>query len=107
MQGGSGDPIRLCGVVTREADLQDVDQTFEGDNTVMMQQVAKALLDGKNGKNGASQPPRIADAALQDHEALSLLLAYRSSRHDCALMPLPRLAEVGAWRGRKGRSPVC
>lgn len=42
---------------------QDVDVTFEGDNTVMMQQVAKVLLDAalsdakRNNGNGVAPPP--------------------------------------------------
>lgn len=35
--------------------VQDVDQTFEGDNTVMMQQVTKALLD-----QAKTKPPRLS-----------------------------------------------
>lgn len=55
----------------------NVDTTFEGDNTVMMQQVAKALVDAA-AKTGARQvsPPRVnvTDLGL---DCVSLLLTWR------------------------------
>ncbi len=58
--------------------MQDVDQTFEGDNSVMMQQVSKALLEAAASKPPRASPPHVeGDAALLDHSTLLQLLQFR------------------------------
>lgn len=59
--------------------MQDIDQTFEGDNSVMMQQVSKALLETASKSTARLAPPQVADASLTDHNALRQLLKYRSA----------------------------
>lgn len=56
----------------------DVDVTFEGDNTVMMQQVAKALLESKSVPRQAPSPPPGPLAVGPDvtHQLLALM-AFR------------------------------
>ncbi|PSC76022.1 acyl-oxidase [Micractinium conductrix] len=58
----------------------NVDTTFEGDNTVLMQQVAKALIDqaAKAGMTAPPPPPATgAAAALGSAEGLGALLDWR------------------------------
>eukprot|EP00775_Hariotina_reticulata_P009656 gene9656-9816_t len=61
----------------------DVDVTFEGDNTVMMQQVARALLDDKSTPAalvGATQRVPLANSpSICSQQLLSVLKLYESS----------------------------
>ena len=58
-------------------DMQDVDQTFEGDNSVMMQQVSKSLLEAATKKPPVLSTPSVTDSSLTDHSALLQLLQFR------------------------------
>jgi hypothetical protein len=55
----------------------DVDVTFEGDNTVMMQQVAKALLDTASKTFTRPTPPMITSSSFGSAGAVLSLLAFR------------------------------
>ncbi|KAL3161189.1 hypothetical protein ABBQ38_009556 [Trebouxia sp. C0009 RCD-2024] len=55
----------------------DVDVTFEGDNTVMMQQVSKALLDTFMKRPKKPQAVSVAPGAVAAPEAIGQLLQYR------------------------------
>lgn len=58
--------------------MQDIDQTFEGDNSVMMQQVSKALLDLAAKSPPQPQKPQISDSnLLMDPQTLQKLLQFR------------------------------
>lgn len=102
----------------------NVDATFEGDNTVMMAQVAKALVDtaGKGGAAAPPPPPRVADvAALADAgtgaDTVIALLQYKcapstpcalSSGCVCCSAQGARTHEVHreiVWRWCAGRTP--
>ena len=65
--------------------VQDVDQTFEGDNTVMMQQVAKALIDQVETKAPAKSDISVQD--LTNPSSISSLLHLRSARHSLCFSP--------------------
>lgn len=57
----------------------NVDVTFEGDNTVMMQQVAKSLID--SGMKKSQQPPVLSSSARHENlglECIKALLTWRS-----------------------------
>ena len=58
-------------------DMQDVDQTFEGDNSVMMQQVSKALLEAATKTPPVLSTPSVTDSSLTNHSALLQLLQFR------------------------------
>ncbi len=55
----------------------DIDVTFEGDNTVLMQQVAKALLDTAMRSPSMPSAPSVPVQALADPASIQALLAYR------------------------------
>ena len=57
--------------------MQDVDQTFEGDNSVMMQQVSKALLGAATKTPPVLSTPSVTDSSLSNHCALLQLLQFR------------------------------
>lgn len=57
----------------------NVDTTFEGDNTVMMQQVAKPLVDQAVRAGGAHPVPPAVDAADLGTACLAALLSYREA----------------------------
>ena len=58
--------------------LQDIDQTFEGDNSVMMQQVSKALLDTASSKPPQPVRPQIqGSSSLLDAATILKLLQFR------------------------------
>jgi Acyl-CoA dehydrogenase, C-terminal domain len=65
----------------------NVDVTFEGDNTVMMQQVAKALVDTavKAPPSAHPTPPRTQSPAGWDARSIAALLQFRCVSGRCVL----------------------
>lgn len=75
----------------------DVDVTFEGDNTVMMQQVAKGLLEEAKGRRSAPSIPTAAMASGSSQlAACSALLHFRSST---CCQPFPYAALAPGLKG--------
>ncbi|KAK9909468.1 hypothetical protein WJX75_002711 [Coccomyxa subellipsoidea] len=86
----------------------DVDVTFEGDNTVMMQQVAKALLDTAAKKPSRPQAPSMEGSSITDPALLLALLRFREDSLTAEVAAaIGRAVKAAAPQGKKAAAAAA
>ncbi|CAK0741867.1 hypothetical protein CVIRNUC_001356 [Coccomyxa viridis] len=86
----------------------DVDVTFEGDNTVMMQQVAKALLDTAAKQPPKPRAPSLQGAFLSDPSTLTALLRFQEDMLTAEIgSAMTRAGKAAASQGKKAAAAAA
>ncbi|KAK9816668.1 hypothetical protein WJX72_003499 [[Myrmecia] bisecta] len=86
----------------------DVDVTFEGDNTVLMQQVAKALLDAAVRSPSAPSAPSVSVPALTSLARIQELLAYREESLTAELaIAMARAMKAASSQGKQAAAAAA
>ncbi|CAL5219457.1 g1292 [Coccomyxa viridis] len=86
----------------------DVDVTFEGDNTVMMQQVAKALLDTAAKQPPRPQAPSLQGASFADLSIIASLLRFQEDALTAQIGgAMAQAAKGAASQGKKAAAAAA